>query len=335
MGLKNKEKTRISREEILEKVDECQLFSYYHGPFSFKKGYHSVFRRDRNSSCGFYVNKAGKIIYNDIATGEKLDCFAFVAKKYNLTYGQALYKIGCDFGILDCKSPKIDINSLKKIEEYEEELARETEIEIEYADWDFAALEYWKQYHITEEELKKNDVYNIKKLRINGKIIPNYKGDLRFAYCLEYEGKIYKKIYQPEGAKKFKWINSIPLHIFYGYNKLPYTSDILILTKAVKDLICVKKFHSDCGSLQNESESALKDVTLDFLKKKYKRIIVFTDNDEPGIRAAEKYRERGCEAYYLDDSWKNEGCKDMADICKIHGIEYLKQYLNLIFKRYG
>lgn len=325
MGLSNKIK-RISREEVERRIDAAQAFSYYFGNFKFGKCYNSVFRRDKNSSTGFYLSKSGKIIYNDLSTGDKYDCFAFVAKKFNLSYGEAIQKIACDFGLIDCKSPAIDVSTLKKLEDYEEELGKETVIDVEYAPWSWRELDYWSKYHITEAELAANDVYNVGRLVINNQRIANYRGDLRFCYIEPYGDKIYKKIYQPEGDARFKWVSSTPLWLLGGHSRLSYAQDTLLVLKATKDRIIASKYHTDTVSLQNESVAALKDVTLDFLKSKYKRIIVLTDSDKAGVATAEAYCERGVEGVSFPEEYGKE-IKDLADLTRYKGLKSVEFYL--------
>lgn len=314
----------IDREKLLERVSDADVFNYYFGTFNFNKSYVSKFRQDNNPSTGFYVNSRGRIIYNDLRTGEKLDCFAFVAKLHNINYGEAIQKIACDFGLTGhIAKPTAIINAVKQ----SEIVKKDTIIDITYNKWDFAALNYWKDYHITQKELEENDVFNVATLKINGNFIPNYRLNLRFAYVLNYKGKSYKKIYEPKAEKKYKWFSSCPLYLPFGYDKLNYNSDTLIIQKSQKDRIITRKFHSDVIAVQNESLAALKDKTLDFLKTKYKRIICIFDNDERGMEACKEYSERGCECFHLPESIANQGIKDFGDLVKKFGLNAAERWL--------
>ncbi len=329
LGLKNVNK-KISREDIYNKIDDVQIFSYYFGEFKFRKSYSSVFRKDSTPSTGFYINKAGKVIYNDITTREKLDAFAFVAKKYGLSYGEAIIKVGCDFGVIPCENPPVvKAKDFDLARRYEEELKKETIISIEYDKWTHEALNYWKQYTITEKELEDNDVYNVAKLRINNRYINNYGGNLRFAYALEHKNKLHYKIYQPEGSPEYKWITNIPLHVNFGYNKLKYESDTLIITKSVKELILFRRYFPEVISLQNESQASLRDVTLNFLKKKYKYIYLFFDGDETGVKNAKEYEKRGIIPIYLPEKIITSDLKDSADLVKKYGIKQFERFLKI------
>lgn len=329
MGLKKTEE-RVNRDDVYKSISDIDIFTFYLGSFKFRKAYHSVFRVDKDASCWVYINKAGKLIYNDIVTKEKLDAFAFVAKKYSLSYGEAIRKVACDFGIIKCENaPIVKERDWGALTRYEEELKKETIINIEYDKWTYDALQYWKRYTITEEELQANDVYNIGKLRINGRYINNYGATLRFGYLQEHKEKILYKIYQPEGSPEYKWISNIPLNVPFHYNKLKYESDTLIITKAVKELILFKRYFPEVISLQNESQASLREVTLNFLKKKYKYIYLFFDSDSTGIRNAKEYEERGLIPIYLPENVVAPDLKDSADLVKKYGIKAFEKWLKL------
>lgn len=316
-------KQKVSRDFILSKLEEGQIWEHYFGSFSFDKSYNSVLRKDRTASTGFYISRSGKIIYNDLATGTKHDIFSFVGALYNLSYGDAINKIAEDFGLIG--------NMVKRIEKTAyiapEYVKKDTKIDIEYKKWDDAALSYWKDYYITQRELEENDVYNVNKLRINSKFIPNMRGNLRFAYILNHEGKVYKKIYEPHAPKEFKWFNNTPIYLVGGHDKLKFNNDTLILLKSTKDMMVVRKLHPECLQLQNESTAALKDVTLEFLKTKYKKIVGILDNDTRGIEACEEYRQRGIETYHLPVELHAKSIKDPADLVKAFGMDCLKRFL--------
>ena len=319
MGLKNT--NRINREDIYAQHSSSDLFNYYFGSFSFGRCYPSVFRKDDNPSTGFYVNRAGYTIYNDITTGEKLDVFAFVAKKHNLSYSEAVKQVYDEFkiGLIDSTNfkPIVHVPQTKK----------DTTIEIVYKKWDQDGLDYWKQYSITEKELTENEVYNVKKLIINGQERPNYLNELRFAYILEYKDKFYKKIYQPYSSKEFKWKTNCPIYLPFGYNKLSYMTDTLIVCKSVKEMIIFKKFFPDVIAVQNESPASLREVTIKKLKEKYKKIYIFFDIDEPGLKAVTHYEELGLTPIYLPTSALKNNVKDSADFVGFYGLRKFEEFL--------
>ena len=331
MGLAKEQK--LTAEFVLNKVDEAEIFSAYFGPFSLKKTYPSVFRTDRNPSTGFYINKSGKIIYNDIATGEKLDCFAFVAKLYTSTYGGAIHKVACDFGLIDCGNAKIlSKTRIKKAELATEEVKKETVIEIIPDKWSPVYMKFWDEISIGQEELESELVYPVKKLFINGKLIPNYSKDIRYAYIVDANGKRYKKIYTPHAKDgKFKWITNIPLYIPFGINLLPFSSNQIIVTKSQKDRILFKKFFTDVIGTQNESPSALTPKTIAWLDKRYDSKIINQDFDNAGINSCTHFMQYGFTPLYVPEiAHEKHGIKDFADFVKHYGIQKMEAYLKHI-----
>ena len=321
---------KITCDYVLSHVDEAQVFFAYFGEFDLKKTYKSVFRKDENPSTGFYIGVTGKLIYNDIATGEKLDCFAFVAKLFGISYAEALRKVACDFGVIECEGvTKIKKGGIRKSKLVSEQLKQETDIKIIADDWEEEYVHFWREFSITTEELTENKVYPVKRLEINGVNIPNYSKNVRFAYTLEHEGKIYKKIYTPYARnKKFKWINNIPIYLPFGFSSLPYTSKTLIITKAQKDRIIFKKYFTDVIAIQNESPASLRDTTINYLKKRYKRILINTDIDNAGLNAAKFYEEKGLEPLLLPEvCYERYNVKDVGDLVSEFGIDRFEGFL--------
>lgn len=89
---------QINSDFVLSKISDASIFYHYFGEFSLTGRYPSKFRKDRNPSTGFYISKKGRITYNDFTNSEKMDCFAFVAKLHNISYGEAVRKIAAEWG---------------------------------------------------------------------------------------------------------------------------------------------------------------------------------------------------------------------------------------------
>ena len=95
------ENEQISKELILSRITEEQIFTYYIGPEVIsRKLFRSKIRNDKNPTCSMYRNKSGTLIYKDFATGEHLSCFNYVMSLYRCNYYEALKIIANDFGII-------------------------------------------------------------------------------------------------------------------------------------------------------------------------------------------------------------------------------------------
>ena len=85
------ENEQISKELILSRITEEQIFTYYIGPEVIsRKLFRSKIRNDKNPTCSMYRNKSGTLIYKDFATGEHLSCFNYVMSLYRCNYYEAL-----------------------------------------------------------------------------------------------------------------------------------------------------------------------------------------------------------------------------------------------------
>lgn len=321
-------KINVTSEFVFKHISDLDIFSAYRdGDVEVGAIESSRFREDSHPSCGFYINAKDKIIYSDIATSEKLDCFAYVAKLFGITYKQALEKVAEDFGLTgeEAKFNKVDLEKARK---FRQGITEEKRIEIIEDSWSKSYIDYWTQFHLTKQEVEK-DVKPVKALFINGKIIPNYTKSIRFAYPLTYQEKTYYKIYTPYNDKdNFRWINNIPIYMPFGIFDLPFKSNVLIITKAQKDRLLFKKFFTDVIGVQNESPSSLRDGTIEWLNKKYDRIYINMDNDAAGEAATRHYEQKGFVSLSLPSVLREKyGIKDVAEMVQKFGVEKLKGFL--------
>lgn len=333
MGLKNV----ITQDDILTQIGCEKILKSYYGDFNLRSSYNSVLRTDAKKSTGFYVNKKGLIIYNDFTTGEKYDCIQLVRKllsikyKKDVTVDEAILDIANTFNLKEGSGILVSPDPVFK--QKEKNVFRVTVRPFTKKD-----KEWWGTYGITEQELSDNDVYSVKELRVGKFTFKTGIEELRYAYLLkDNEGNGYFKIYTPF-SKKGKWYFNATLNLVFGLDKLNYESDTLIITKSVKDYIVLKKFKTDVIALQNESLSSITDDTMDYLKKKYKHIIVFFDMDRAGIKASNEFkRKHNTHRFFLGDKdlnvWTNLqlikelNVKDPSDYVQRFGLNALEIFL--------
>lgn len=307
----------IDSDFILKNVSDATIFSKYFGNFEFKKVYSSPFRKDKDASTGFYVNKDNVIIFNDLKTGEKLNCFRFVAKLFNISYFEALNVIAKDFGLIKGFVPKYD---KKIVFQIDKEVLNETLIQFEPNPWLKPYINYFKKINIKEEEIDKNEIFPVKKLWIN-KLEFAVK-ELMFARIQEHEGKIYTKVYAPY-SKKWKWRNNFPLNLPFGINKLKFTSDTLLIGKSFKEETLLKTFHTDVIATQNESEASFSLETMKIIEP-YKRKILVWDADPAGIENASKLIKKGFESFTIPiEDYEMFGITDTAEYSEWYGKDEL------------
>ena len=82
-------------------------------------------------------------------------------------------------------------------------------------------------------------------------------------------------------------------------------------------------------SIAPDSENTMiSETVIKQLKSRYSKIIILFDNDEPGIKAAQKYKEKyGLDYVILPLE------KELSDSVKLHGIDKVKEVLFPLLKQ--
>lgn len=321
MGLKQK----FSRNELIDTIGDQNIYEYYfEQDINLNKCYQSVLRDDANFSTGFYLSKNGHLVYNDFANGEKLDCVAFVARKFGVNYYAAANIIAVDFGLIEgTKSSDRPAVIIKRKPLNKEERV----IKITAVPYTKEGLEFWAKYGITETELQDNFVYQVGYLCVNDWIVPSVENEMRFAYLAKTEEKNYLKIYSPNN-QEFKWVSSVPMQFIYGLTELPQMSKTLFICKSQKERIIAKKLFTDVIAIGAENTGAITKEIVIQLKAQYERIMYFGDCDLPGLKFCEYMESIGTEAYHFPPEWLEKfKIKDLADMIEKWGLENLKKWL--------
>jgi hypothetical protein len=323
-------KKNNTKQDLINLIGDQNIFEHYFGQeISLSKSYQSVFRVDNSSSTGFYIGENGYLIYNDFSTSEKLDCVAFVAKILNITYQEAITQIAIDFNLKTGKKSSDVEATIKKRKPL---VKQEKVIKIAACKFTEAHLDYWKKYYVTEQELKENKVFAVCELNINGWTVPRNPTDISFGYLItDRKGKDYLKVYTPE-SKEFKWCSSAPNNLMFGLLDLPKLSNTLFICKSQKERIIVKKLFSDVVSLQLENSGSLDLKELANLRKEYKHIIYFGDNDTAGIKFIQEHMHKYVDkCYHFPPNFLTKfNIKDIADFCQFFGVNVLEQYFKHI-----
>lgn len=321
----------LSSEFILSKLDESQIFFYYFGHFELGKVYPSKFRKDRSPSTGFFIHpQTRSILYNDLGTGEKLNCFQFVAKLYGCSYYEALKKIASDFGLSKSNTAStLAQQIINQTVQFDREFKKETNIQFLPSSWDNTTLAYWKQYEVSKERLIKEDVYPVKRLFINK--IEYSVDDVTFAYLVKEKDsqnieKTYVKIYSPFNKER-KWLSNIPLTVPFGLNNLKYGTDHVRIAKAQKDRLVLLNIMDSVIGTQNESEAALTNKLIKHLCFNFPRRTIIWDSDDTGVQNCKKFNSRGFGYFNTPKHLLEKGIKDVSDYVKAFGMKELEKLL--------
>lgn len=329
--IRGKDKKIITTNNILSKTNDYTIYRYYLGrdfEINSKKLMNSPFRRDSIPSFGIVTSNEGVLLHRDFGDNSKKgNCIQFVMQLFDIDYLQALKKINKDLNLkLDSEENNIEepVRFIKPI--YEE--SKPSLIQFIPKNFTKEELEYWNEYKITEEELKINKVFSIKKLYLNKQLIPNYNKSLRFAYVYDN----YVKIYQPESTL-FKWISSVPLDYISGLedikNKVNNNNQDtkLIIIKSKKDEIVAKKFFKDVCSTQNESSAAINISNIHYFQSNYKEVFINYDSDDPGVKASKYFNQYGFKYFNTPKDLLEHNIKDLSDFIKYKGIDEVKEFL--------
>ena len=304
----------ITLDWILSKVTEYDIYSKYIGQFKVGMIYNSPFRKDNNPSFGIYYSKRTKqLLFKDHGTGECGNVVKFVSLYTGLTnYNDILNDIVNKLNIT--KSTKLDSSK---------QYIPQTDTVIGVVRQPFTDVDktYWNQFNISEDTLYKFNVNSIKYYLCNGIVKGIYKDDNPM-----YSYKVFDnfKIYRPLGDKYTKWRNNLTEYDIQGYEQLPESGDILIITKSLKDVMCL--YTMGIPSISPSSESCwIPNDILETLKKRFKRILVCFDRDTTGVRYLRKISlKTGLEPILINKRYKS---KDISDAIKNNSYETIKKWL--------
>lgn len=311
----------ITLDWILSKVTEYDIYAKYIGQFKVGMIYNSPFRKDKNPSFGIYYSKRTKqLLFKDHGTGECGNVIKFVS----LFTGKTEYN-----DILSDMVDKLNItNNTKLVSSKQYIPPTETVIGVVRQEFTDVDINYWKQFNISINTLKKFNVNSIKYYLCNGIVKGTYKRENPM-----YAYKVYNnfKIYRPLADKYTKWRNNLTDYDIQGYEQLPQKGDILFITKSMKDVMCLHEMGYPAVSPSSESTFLPKDV-LEQLKTRFKRIIILFDRDTAGVKRSRKLnRETGLEAMFINKKFK---AKDVSDAVKANSFEEIKNWLNETIKNY-
>lgn len=316
---------KLTKDLILSRFSEEQLMEFYLR-IPVKRGlFRSPLRKDREPTCSFYRNSSGTLIFKDFATGQHLNVFGVVQEIFRCDYFEALKIIANDFGIVRYENlkrnpGKINENPIK-IEDKET-----SKIQIEIQDFTDLELKWWGKYGITKDILAKFNVYSCKHVFLNDQLFAKSQQHCPIFgyYGNRYQGLELWRCYFPK-RKSFRFITNWPSKKIQGFDQLPKSGKLLVITKSMKDVMCL---HS-CGitaCAPNSENLFVSDSVLEDLKNRFKYIVVFYDSDRPGLYNMAKIRKEHPELIYTYIP-RRFGSKDISDFYADHG---RRETLNLI-----
>lgn len=327
--IKGKIKQQLTKELILSKITEYDVFKYYmRNSFKLNQVCKSPFREDKHPS--FIIgNKFGNLTFIDLAdTSKKGDCFKFVQLLHYLpNYYDVFSLIDKDFGLGFSYIEYNDNRTNQIIEQYIQPVTEEKKqsiIQVVTRSFNQLELKYWNDFHQDILDLKANNIYAIDKLYFNKELFYLKPTELVFGYYY----KPFWKIYFPFGDKKRKWcINNTPITQLEGMNNLDVNQPAFI-NKSKKDMMVIKKLYPFTCAVQNEGMACFSEDNVSLLKTNSLKQILSFDSDKVGVANSllitKKFNFDYCNA---PRPYLTEGITDWADIAKEKGMKRVEQIL--------
>lgn len=304
----------ITLDYILSKVSEYDIYRAYIGNFKVGMIYNSPFRKDKNPSFGCYYSRTTKqLMFKDHGTGDCGNVVKFVSLLTGLTnYSDILNNIVNKLKITN----DMQLGSSKQYIP-----SKETVIGVIRQNFTDIDINYWAQFHISLNTLKKFNVDSIKYYLNNGIVKGIYKdNNPMYAY------KVYNhfKIYRPLADKYTKWRSNLNINDVQGFKQLPKTGDTLIITKSLKDVMCLYEMGINAVSPNSES-SWLPDKALESILKRFKTVLICFDRDVAGMKNMRKLSfKTGLNCIIIP---KKFSAKDISDAIKVNGFDVVKKYI--------
>jgi len=308
----------MSLRDLLDKVDDYTIFSYYLGQFKVNKLMNSPLRTDdKMPSFAIFKGSNGALLFKDHGTGEAGNALKFIKLYRHIETREELERELLRI----VKSVNPNMNTRKNTYEYST-IPKETEIGIVRQPFTQVDKDYWKQFHISLSTLKKFNVFSIKYFLCNRVVRGTYK-DTNPMYAYKVFDKF--KIYRPLASKYTKWRTNLTNRHVQGLAELPKEGgNLLIITKSLKDVMCLYEMGFYAISASSET-TFIPDDILTYLKKKWKHIVILYDRDRTGMLKARGYSKM----YKLHPVFVNKRfhAKDVSDAVKANGFQIIKDWL--------
>src|SRR3990172_3669320 len=190
--------------------------------------------------------------------------------------------------VLKCKNRAIALEKIKQdfVLGKGTELARQgipppkemdpSHIRIKSRSFDHEDLTWWNVRTGANQEVL--GYFNVKRLKYywltDKQTTPSFPGDRCYAYRI-YD---HYQLYFPHRDRDRRFRNDFTEAHLFGFCQLKYQTDILIITKAMKDIICLFTMFFESVAPRGEHTPIPKQI-MEFLKTKYKYIFTLFDND--------------------------------------------------------
>ena len=308
----------MSLKDLLDKLDDYDIYSYYVGQFKIGKLFNSPLRSDdKNPSFAIFKGVNGKLFFKDHGSGEGGNAIKFVKLYKGIQTRDELER-----ELLRIVR-KMNPNSGNAIRTYSYSVdSGPTDIGIVRQPFTDVDKQYWKQFHISIDTLKKFQVFSIKYFLCNRVVRGTYKENSPM-YAYKVDDKF--KIYRPLASKYTKWRTNLTNRNVQGLSEIPKEGgNLLIITKSLKDVMCLYEMGFNAIAASSETTFIPNDM-LQSLRSKWKHIVILYDRDKTGMLESRKYsRQYKLDAIFVHKKFK---AKDISDAVKNNSFADVKKWL--------
>ena len=315
----------MSLKDLLDKLTDYDIYSYYVGQFKIGKLFNSPLRSDdKNPSFAIFKGMNGGLFFKDHGSGEGGNAIKFVKLYKNINTKDELER-----ELLRIVR-KMNPNSGTAIRTYSYSVdSGPTDIGIVRQPFTDVDKRYWKQFHISIDTLRKFQVFSIKYFLCNRVVRGTYK-ETSPMYAYKVDDKF--KIYRPLASKYTKWRTNLTNRNVQGLSELPVEGgNLLIITKSLKDVMCLYEMGFNAIAASSET-TFIPDDILNSLRHKWKHVIMLYDRDKTGMLESRKYsRQYKLDAVFVHKRFK---AKDVSDAVKDNSYNDVKQWLTQTLMKY-
>lgn len=317
----------ISDKELLERVDEYALYCSYLGyePVIGTR-YTSPLRTvsgatfDDYPSFGIFERRytgIGEFHWKDQGLGIHGDIFELVRRIYQFdTRTMAIHQIQIDAGLIP-GNPRIRI----QLDTREKQYIHVADIDIKSRDFTSRDLHFWDRINVQPKGLARFNVRSLSAYWLHKEqSVPYLNSGLGFAYPVwdKYQ------LYFPTKSKNEKFRTDWTEICVPGFSQLRYQSDTLVITKSMKDILCLDSFGYESIAPRGE-HTMIPQQCLDVVVPRYKRVVILFDND--GKHNGHLYPY---DKIYVPRIWEKD--KDTSDFCSNHGPRETSEMLRQIIQ---
>lgn len=308
----------MSLKDLLDKLDDYDIYSYYVGQFKIGKLFNSPLRSDdKNPSFAIFKGVNGRLFFKDHGSGEGGNAIKFVKLYKGIQTRDELER-----ELLRIVR-KMNPNSGNVIRTYSYSVdSGPTDIGIVRQPFTDVDKQYWKQFHISIDTLKKFQVFSIKYFLCNRVVRGTYK-ETSPMYAYKIDDKF--KIYRPLASKYTKWRTNLTNRNVQGLSEIPKEGgNLLIITKSLKDVMCLYEMGFNAIAASSET-TFIPDDILQSLRSKWKHTVILYDRDKTGMLESRKYsRQYKLDAIFVHKKFK---AKDISDAVKYNSFAEVKNWL--------